>query len=109
MQQIQTQLKNFWISFHNVTVFNNAELLNPPICFPFSGCNIYGMGVGFFGLNSIITLSAMAYERYIVITKSSCRLAVDKLRITHHQAQKVTKLCINIWYLSGPSTSLPFL
>ena len=54
------------------------------------------MGVGFFGLNSIITLSAMAYERYIVITKSSSRLAVDKSRITHHQAQKVTKLCINI-------------
>ena len=57
--------------------------------FAVAGCNTYGMGVGFFGLNSIVTLSAVAYERYIVITTSSCRPAVTKWRITHCQAQKV--------------------
>lgn len=50
---------------------------------------MYGMGVAFFGLNSIITLSAIACERYIVITSSSCRPVVAKWRITRRQAQKV--------------------
>lgn len=53
------------------------------------GCNLYGMGVAFFGLNSIITLCAIACERYIVITSSSCRPVVAKWRITRRQAQKV--------------------
>ena len=53
------------------------------------GCNLYGMGVAFFGLNSIVTLSAIACERYIVITSSSCRPVVAKWRITRRQAQKV--------------------
>ena len=47
------------------------------------------MGVAFFGLNSIVTLSAIACERYIVITSSSCRPVVAKWRITRRQAQKV--------------------
>lgn len=55
----------------------------------FAGCNLYGMGVAFFGLNSIITLTAIACERYIVITSSSCRPSVAKWRITRRQAQKV--------------------
>jgi hypothetical protein len=36
-----------------------------------------------------VTLSAIACERYIVITSSSCRPAVAKWRITRRQAQKV--------------------
>jgi r-opsin len=47
------------------------------------------MGVAFFGLNSIVTLSAIACERYIVITSSSCRPVVAKWRITRRQAQRV--------------------
>lgn len=65
------------------------------------GCNLYGMGVAFFGLNSIITLSAIACERYIVITSSSCRPVVAKWRITRRQAQKVIKneiiFCFIFW------------
>ena len=57
--------------------------------FGITGCNFYGMGVCFFGLNSIITLSTIACERYIVITSSSCRPALAKCRITRRQAQTV--------------------
>ena len=46
------------------------------------------MGVGFFGLNSIITLMAIACERYIVIT---AKPAAAKWRITRRQAKKVNK------------------
>jgi r-opsin len=53
---------------------------------------LYGMGVAFFGLNSIMTLSAIACERYIVITSSSCRPAVANWRITRRQAQKVNHI-----------------
>ena len=70
-------LKITWNYFANKTLFAVA------------GCNSYGMGVGFFGLNSIVTLSAIACERYIVITSSSCRPAATNWRITHHQARKV--------------------
>ena len=47
------------------------------------------MGVGFFGFNSIATLAAISYERYLVITSSNCRLAVASWRIEHRKAQKV--------------------
>lgn len=50
------------------------------------GCNLYGTGVGFFGLNTIVTLAAIAYERYVVIT---AKPAAAKWRITRRQAQKV--------------------
>jgi r-opsin len=36
-----------------------------------------------------VTLSAIACERYIVITSSSCRPVVAKWRITRRQAQRV--------------------
>ncbi len=63
------------------------------------------MGVAFFGLNSIVTLSAIACERYIVITSSSCRPVVAKWRITRRQAQKVKQFItfrsssIEIWLI----------
>ncbi|XP_057381023.2 uncharacterized protein LOC130703611 [Daphnia carinata] len=71
-----------------------------------TGCNLYGMGVAFFGLNSIITLSAIACERYIVITSSSCRPVVAKWRITRRQAQKA---CAGIWLHCAALVSPPLL
>ncbi|XP_045036544.1 melanopsin [Daphnia magna] len=71
-----------------------------------SGCNLYGMGVAFFGLNSIVTLSAIACERYIVITSSSCRPVVAKWRITRRQAQRA---CAAIWLHCGALVSPPLL
>jgi hypothetical protein len=59
---------------------------------------LYATCIGFLGLNSIVTLSAIACERYIVITSSSCRPAVAKWRITRCQAQKVHKK-MNCYYL----------
>jgi hypothetical protein len=67
-----------------------------PLLLP--GCNLYATCIGFLGLNSIVTLSAIACERYIVITSSSCRPAVAKWRITRCQAQKVHKK-MNCYYL----------
>ncbi|XP_057381173.1 pineal opsin-like [Daphnia carinata] len=71
-----------------------------------TGCNLYGMGVAFFGLNSIITLSAIACERYIVITSSSCRPSVAKWRITRRQAQKI---CAAIWLHCAALVTPPWL
>ena len=70
----------------------NIKTLEESLNSCYIGCNLYGMGVAFFGLNSIVTLSAIACERYIVITSSSCRPAVAKWRITRRQAQKVVEL-----------------
>lgn len=47
---------------------------------------MYAFGVGFFGLNNIVTLAAIAVERYIVIT---AKPAAAKWRITRRQARKV--------------------
>jgi len=55
------------------------------------GCSLYAMGVGFFGLNTIVTLSAIACERYIVITSQP---AVAKWKMTRRQARKA---CVGIW------------
>ncbi|KAK4014393.1 hypothetical protein OUZ56_026916 [Daphnia magna] len=71
-----------------------------------TGCNLYGMGVAFFGLNSIITLSAIACERYIVITSSSCRPSVAKWRITRRQAQNI---CAGIWLHCAALVTPPWL
>ncbi|KAI9552860.1 arthropsin4 [Daphnia sinensis] len=71
-----------------------------------SGCNLYGMGVAFFGLNSIVTLSAIACERYVVITSSSCRPVVAKWRITRRQAQRA---CAAIWLHCAALVSPPLL
>ena len=68
----------------------------------YAGCNLYGMGVAFFGLDSIVTLSTIACERYLVIKSSSCRPAVAKWHITHRQARKVSSVynvCKNILIL----------
>jgi len=51
-----------------------------------AGCDAYAFGVGFFGLNNIVTLAAIAVERYIVIT---AKPAAAKWRITRRQARKV--------------------
>ena len=54
------------------------------------------MGVGFFGLNNIVTLAAIACERSRVIISCSCRPIITKWRITHRQARKVTNIIYNI-------------
>ncbi|KAK8742897.1 hypothetical protein OTU49_001722, partial [Cherax quadricarinatus] len=54
------------------------------------GCNIYGGGVGIFGLVSIVTLSWIAVERLTVIRTS----AASKWRITRATAMK---LIVAIW------------
>ncbi|XP_065568497.1 melanopsin-B-like isoform X2 [Artemia franciscana] len=66
-------------SFKGRWVFGNA------------GCQIYGAGIGFFGLNSILTLAAIAWERYIVISAQPLN---GKSRITRARARKV---CIFLW------------
>ncbi|XP_057381617.2 melanopsin-like [Daphnia carinata] len=71
-----------------------------------TGCNLYATGIGFFGLNSIVTLSAIACERYIVITSSSCRPAVARWRITRCQAQKA---CVAIWLHCAALVAPPWL
>ena len=53
-----------------------------------AGCDAYAFGVGFFGLNNIVTLAAIAVERYIVIT---AKPAAAKWRITRRQARKVNQ------------------
>ena len=54
-------------------------------------------GRGFFGLNSIVTLAAIACERYRVIISCSCRPTIAKWRITHSQVRKVINNVYNIY------------
>ncbi|XP_064103928.1 melanopsin-like [Macrobrachium nipponense] len=50
------------------------------------GCSVYGGGVGLLGLVSIVTLTLIAIERFIVIRTSS---ATSKWRITRRTARKI--------------------
>lgn len=52
-----------------------------------AGCVIYACGVGFFGLLSIVTLSAIAVERYMVITAKPFS---GNWKITQYAARKVS-------------------
>ena len=51
-----------------------------------TGCEIYGMGVGFFGIVSILTFSAIACDRCIVITAKPMG---GQWKITRSRAKKV--------------------
>jgi len=64
-------------------------------------CNVYGMGVGFFGILSILTFSAIACERCIVITTKPVG---GGWKISRSRAIKVIGL---LWIHSGALVSLP--
>jgi hypothetical protein len=53
----------------------------------FSGCTIYAFGVGQFGLVSIVTLSTIAIERYLVIT---AKPVSGSWKLTRQGATKVS-------------------
>ncbi|XP_050428171.1 rhodopsin, GQ-coupled-like isoform X2 [Adelges cooleyi] len=55
------------------------------------GCNIYAFGVGQFGLVSIVTLSTIAVERYMVIT---AKPVSGSWKLTRQGANKV---CMVVW------------
>ncbi|XP_071455747.1 rhodopsin-like [Hetaerina americana] len=65
-----------------------------------AGCVIYASGVGYFGLLSIVTLAAIAVERYMVITAKPLS---GNWKMTQYGARKV---CVVIWIycalMSGP-------
>ena len=68
---LSERVKNFYLNFKKNVVI--------------TGCNLYAMSICFSALQAIITFSAVAWERYKVITSNSIRLA-----ITHRQARKVS-------------------
>lgn len=51
-------------------------------------CQLYGLSIGLFGLVSILTFSAIAVERCLVITSSP--LGLSKWKITRSRAHKVS-------------------
>ncbi|XP_046667713.1 rhodopsin, GQ-coupled-like [Homalodisca vitripennis] len=55
------------------------------------GCQLYAGGVGHFGLLSIVTLAAIAVERYMVITSKPLS---KSWRITQYDSRKV---CVLTW------------
>jgi r-opsin len=73
------------------------------------GCQLYAMGVGFFGFVSILTFSAIACERCLVIagpaTRPSVGLADGHWKVSRSQAQKV---CALIWLHCAILVSMPF-
>ncbi|XP_065342298.1 rhodopsin-like isoform X2 [Cloeon dipterum] len=56
-----------------------------------TGCVVYAFGVGYFGLLSIVTLSAIAVERYMVITAKPFS---GNWKITQYGARK---MCVLVW------------
>ncbi|KAK4014840.1 hypothetical protein OUZ56_027350 [Daphnia magna] len=93
-------------ALHSMAAYSN---FNGRWAFGRLGCELYGMGIGFFGLVSILTFSAIAYERCLAIagpaTRSSAGLADGHWKVTRSQAQKV---CAFIWLHCGMLVSLPF-
>ncbi|KAI9553132.1 arthropsin7 [Daphnia sinensis] len=93
-------------ALHSMAAYSN---FNGRWAFGRLGCELYGMGIGFFGLVSILTFSAIAYERCLAIagpaTRSSVGLADGHWKVTRSQAQKV---CGFIWLHCGMLVSLPF-
>nr|CAD7573162.1 unnamed protein product [Timema californicum] len=55
-------------------------------CLYVSGCMLYACGVGYFGLLSIVILSAIAVERYMVITAKPLS---GSWKMTQYGARKV--------------------
>ncbi|XP_068207444.1 rhodopsin, GQ-coupled-like [Palaemon carinicauda] len=66
------------------------------------GCSLYGGGVGLLGLVSIVTLTLIAVERFIVIRTSS---ATSKWRINRRTARKIIFL---IWIYCAALSLPPF-
>ncbi|XP_063217234.1 rhodopsin, GQ-coupled-like, partial [Bacillus rossius redtenbacheri] len=56
-----------------------------------TGCMLYACGVGYFGLLSIVTLAAIAVERYLVITAKPLS---GTWKMTQRGARKV---CVGVW------------
>jgi len=69
---------------HSLAAYSN---FNGRWSFGRIGCQLYGLSVGLFGLISILTLSAIAVERCLVIT--STPLGISGFKITRGRAQKV--------------------
>nr|BAQ54936.1 opsin, arthropsin type [Indolestes peregrinus] len=67
-------------SFRRAWAFGNA------------GCVVYACGVGYFGLLSIVTLAAIAVERYMVITAKPLS---GNWKMTKYGARKV---CVVVWF-----------
>nr|BAQ54880.1 opsin, arthropsin type [Epiophlebia superstes] len=65
-----------------------------------AGCVVYACGVGYFGLLSIVTLAAIAVERYMVITAKPLS---GNWKMTQYGARKV---CVVVWiycaFMSAP-------
>ncbi|XP_050536762.1 rhodopsin, GQ-coupled-like isoform X2 [Daktulosphaira vitifoliae] len=78
-------------SFKQKWIFNNI------------GCNIYAFGVGQFGLVSIVTLSTIAVERYMVIT---AKPVPGSWKLTRQGAFKV---CTIVWIYCLMITVPPLL
>lgn len=73
-----------------------------------AGCELYGMGVGFFGLVSILTFSAIACERCLVIacpSRPAIGFADGRWKVTRAQAKKVIK-STTFPILSDPSWNI---
>jgi r-opsin len=91
---------------HSMAAYSN---FNGRWAFGRLGCELYAMGVGFFGFVSILTFSAIACERCLVIagpaTRSAVGLADGHWKVSRTQAQKV---CGLIWLHCAILVSMPF-
>nr|CAH0104741.1 unnamed protein product [Daphnia galeata] len=93
---------------HSMAAYSN---FNGRWAFGRLGCQLYAMGVGFFGFVSILTFSAIACERCLVIaglaTEPSAGhlLADGHWKLSRSQAQKV---CAFIWLHCAILMSMPF-
>nr|FAA01166.1 TPA: opsin, arthropsin type [Ladona fulva] len=68
-----------------------------------TGCVLYACGVGYFGLLSIVTLAAIAVERYMVITAKPLS---GNWKMTQYGARKV---CVVIWFYCALMSAPPLL
>lgn len=80
-------------TFHFLSAYSN---FNGRWAFGSFGCQLYGMAIGFFGLVSILTFSAIACERCLVIAcpivSQVAGLADGRWKITRAQAKKVRSI-----------------
>jgi r-opsin len=82
---------------HSMSAYSN---FNGRWAFGRLGCQLYAMGITCFGLVSILTFSAIACERCLVIG-----LANSRFRVSRSQAQKA---CGFIWLHCAILVSMPF-
>ena len=92
---------------HSMSAYSN---FNGRWAFGRVGCQFYAMGITCFGLVSILTFSAIAFERCLVIagpaTHPSVGLADGHKKVSRSQAQKV---CAFIWLHCAILVSMPLL